>query len=324
MARATAVASAERFRVGVSAGNRDRAHRERLLRRLMARQHGLVHRDQALASGVSPSGIHRRIKAGAWLRHYRCVYGVAGAPETLEQRALAACLAAGPSAAISHVTAAAMWGWCSERIPIHVTVPGQVTARPSGVLIHRTAELRRSDVGKLRGVPVTSPTRTLLDVAAVLSDEETDEILQRAVASGGVVPETLRERAASSRCRRPPGRARVERLLPPAPRRSHVPSPLERSVAGILRECGGSFVCEHPVHVDGRVFYVDFAFPHLRVAIEADGRRWHSDPKAFERDRERHNSLTEAGWRVLRVTEQQVRCEPQAVRDQVLRLLVRG
>ena len=76
--------------------------------------------------------------------------------------------------------------------------------------------------------------------------------------------------------------------------------------------------------VGGQVFYLDFAFPHLRVGVEADGRRWHSDAQSFEHDRQRDNALTAAGWRILRVTERQVRTDPAGIRDRVRELVVRG
>lgn len=313
-----------RFDVGVSAGKRDQDQREAALRRLMRRQHGLVHRDQAIAAGMSKSAIHRRVGSGAWIRHYRCVYGVAGAPPTFEQRGLAACMATGPSAVLSHLAAGAMWGWCAARGPLHVTVAGQVTARPAGVVMHRTQALAKGDVGRLRRVPVTSPVRTLLDLSAVLREGELDEILQLAVTTGCVVPEKLRHRMGAHGARRRRGAAAVRRLLPETERRSHVPTPLERDVARLLAEVGPAFVREHPIYVDGRVFYADFAFPPFRVAVEVDGRRWHSDARSFERDREKHNALTSAGWRVIRVTERQVRADPQRVRDRVRGLLVRG
>ena len=310
--------------VGVSTGKRDRDQRELRLRRLMARQHGLIHRGQALEIGFSASAIHRRVACGAWVRHYRSVYGVAGSPATLEQRGLAACLATGHRAALSHTSAAAMWGWCHPKPPVHVTVPGQVTARPSGVVMHRSDTLRRGDVGQLRSVPLTSPVRTLVDLATLVPEDEVDAIVQRAVAAGCILPERLRLRVRGSGTRRLRGGPMIERLVPETERRSHVPTPLERSVAAILDGIGATFMREHPVFLDGRVFYLDFAFPSFRVAVEADGRRWHSDAQAFERDREKHNALTDAGWRVVRVTERQVRSDPEGVRDRVRSLIVRG
>lgn len=164
--------------------------------------------------------------------------------------------------------------------------------------------------------------RTLFDLAALVPEAEIDEILQRAVAAGSALPARLREAVAVARGQGCRGPAVVARLLGSAPRPSVITS-LERAVATLLRETGASFVREHPVHTGGRVYYVDFAVPHLKVAVEADGRRWHSDAVSFERDRERHNDLTAAGWRILRVTERQVRTEPGAVRGRVMALLVR-
>lgn len=273
---------------------------------------------------MSKSAIHRRVESGAWVRHYRCVYGVAGAPPTFEQRGLAACMATGPSAVLSHLAAGAMWGWCPTRGPLHVTVAGQITARPAGIVMHRTQALPRGDVGRLRRVPVTSPVRTLLDLSTFVREGDLDEILQRAVTGGCVVPEKLRSRMRGNAGRRPPGAAAVERLLPETGRRSYVPTPLERDVARLLAEVGAVFVREHAIYVDGRVFYADFAFPAFRVAVEVDGRRWHSDARSFERDREKHNALTLAGWKVLCVTERQVRTDPAGVRERVRRLVVRG
>ena len=290
----------------------------------MARQYGLVHRAQALEAGISSSGIHRRLGSGTWIRHYRCVYGVAGAPASLEQRGLAACLAVGPEAVVSHLSAGAMWGWCNDRTNIHVTVPGQITARPSCVVVHRTTSLSRADVGRLRRVPVTSPARTLLDLGGLLSEREFAEVLQRAVAEGCVRATRLQQLVAAGPGRGSPGAAALGRLLPFSEQRCHVPTSLEQAVAAVLRDVGPAFVREHPVHVDGHVFYLDFAFPHLRVGVEADGRRWHSDATSFERDRVRQNALVAAEWRVLRVTERQVRADPHGVRDRVRELLVRG
>lgn len=237
--------------------------------------------------------------------------------------ALAACLATGPRAVISHVSAGAMWGWRTERAPLHVTVTGQITTRPSGVIVHRTKSLPRADAGKLRRVPVTSPTRTLLDLAASLPEDEFHEILQRAVAEGCVHPARLRQWTGGRR--RSPGATAIRAFLPSSSQRtSHLPTPLERAVADVLRDVGSAFEREHPVVVGGQVFYLDFAFPHLRVGVEADGRRWHSDAQSFEHDRQRDNALTAAGWRILRVTERQVRTDPAGIRDRVRELVVRG
>lgn len=216
-----------------------------------------------------------------------------------------------------------MWGFCeSPRGPLHVKVRGSVTREPPGVRVHRTTARALAGVGKLRGVPVTSPTATLVDLAATLPRREVESALQRAVVGGCVDAGKLREfleRSGGRGCRGP---AVLRDLLPPRARRNHVRTPLEEFVADMLAAPGlPPFCCEYPVYYEGRVFYLDFAYPEALVAVEADGRRWHSDATAFEQDRARHNALTSLGWKVLRVTDRQVRTGADEVRRQVLDLV---
>ena len=235
---------------------------------------------------MSDSGIHRRVRGGQGIRHYRCVYGVVGAPETFEQRGLAACLAVGRGAALSHTSAGRMWGFCDGRRSLEVTVSGSVTAQPAGVIVHRTSILRARDVGRLRCVPVTSPTTTLIALAATFPEPEVERLLQSAVVGGTVDADELRKRVAAASGRGRRGPAVLRRLLAENARASHVDTALEKIVERMLAGPGfPPVVREHPVLVAGRVFYLDFAFPLQRVGIEADGRRWHSDADAFERDR---------------------------------------
>jgi very-short-patch-repair endonuclease len=170
---------------------------------------------------------------------------------------------------------------------------------------------------------VTSPARTLIDLASILSEADLERALHHAIVdrriSAGAVWARLRD-APGQGARGP---AALRRLL--GGPRGRVTSPLERRVAEVLRGPGlPPFRREFPVYVEGGVYYLDFAWPLFRVGVEADGRRWHSDAGSFERDRSRHNALTAAGWKVLRVTERQVRAEPGAVRERVRELLVRG
>ncbi len=203
-----------------------------------------------------------------------------------------------------------------------MTVQGSVTSEPPGVVVHRTGSFRSGDRGKLRGVPVTSPIRTLIDLAALLSESELEKTLYRAVTGGCVTPERLRDRVILDSRRGRRGPAALRNLLPECPRASHVSTPLEDLVGATLRGAGfPGFVREYLVYDRGRAHYVDFAFPDERVAIEADGRRWHSDGDSFEKDRLKHNALTAQGWKVIRVTDQQLRNDPEAVRAAVLDLV---
>ncbi|MDQ3914654.1 MAG: DUF559 domain-containing protein [Actinomycetota bacterium] len=306
----------------MSVGNRDRARRERILRRLAARQHGLIHRDQALRVGLSPSAIDRRVRSGAWLRHYRSVYGIAGAPATFEQRGLAACLASGTGAALSHTSAGFLWGLCPKGRVLHVKVPRSVDKEPPGVRVHRTTTAPGS-TGKLRCVPVTDPITTILDLAGTLSETELGAALQQAVVAGCLRPEVLRARLTTARGR--PGVGTLRRVLGGREGRPRVETPLEGAVAAALADAElPPAVREHPVYAGGRVYYLDFAWPAHQVAVEADGRRWHSDSRSFEHDRVRQNLLVAAGWHVLRVTHEQVRASPQQLCAQVGALLTKG
>jgi very-short-patch-repair endonuclease len=177
----------------------------------------------------------------------------------------------------------------------------------------------------LRNIPITSPVRTLIDLAGVAPGHVVEAALANAIVERRITAKVLSKRLAQMSRKGVAGPPVLRRLLLQSFDRVHAISPLERRLADVLR-CTElpPFCREHPVYVDRGVYYLDFAWPHLRVGVEADSRRWHSDGRSFERDRERDNALTAAGWRMLRVTDYQVRSDPGAVRDWVRSLLVRG
>jgi very-short-patch-repair endonuclease len=144
----------------------------------------------------------------------------------------------------------------------------------------------------LRGIPVTGPARTLLDLAAEWSGDVLLPVVERSVLEGLTTPEQIHDVL-----RRNPGRRGCRRLAQALDAAGS--SALERRVASILRSAVlPPHRREH--HVDR--YRLDFAWPACRVAIEADGRRWHSSADGFERDRPKHNLLVDGGWRVVRVT----------------------
>ena len=240
------------------------------------------------------------------------VYRIGGARGTPEQRAVAALLWAGEDAVGSHATAAALWGIATPEPDLHVTAARRLTSPPQGVRTH-VARLPKRDRGKLRGIPVTSPARTLLDLAGYYPEDRLLPLVERAILDGLVSAEQVHDVFERSRGRR--GCRRLARVL-------HVAgsSALERRVESLLRSAGLP-PYRRELSVDG--FRLDFAWPAERVAIEADGRRWHSSAVDFERDRAKSNALTEHGWRVLRVTPRDLE-DPGAVVDAVERLLADG
>lgn len=296
------------------------------LLRLAARQHGVVSRTQAIETGLTKSMLETRVRRGRLERVHPGVYCVAGAPRTFEQRLCAATAWAGPGAVASHLSAGYLWQMV-ERPPAvnDVWTPRRRTRPPPGVCAHYTETLARRDRGTLRRVPVTSPPRTLIDLAAVLPEHLVEVALSRAIVERRVTATVLRARIHDMARQGVPGPPVLRRLLRRSGDRSYTSSSLERLVGEVLAGPGlPPFHREHPLYVEGGVYYLDFAFPHFRVGVEADSRRWHSDAGSFERDRARHNALTAAGWRILRVTEAQVRGDPAAVRERVLQTIVRG
>ena len=145
-------------------------------------QHGVLSRRQALCEGLSPSAIDRRLAAGEWVRVFQGVYRLAGVQTTWEQRVMAGCLAAGPDAVASHRSAAALHGMPGAPRWVEVMVPRSHQVRVGGVIAHRTRLFAPEDVGRLRGIPATTPGRTIADLAGVYSKEKLGPMLDYALA----------------------------------------------------------------------------------------------------------------------------------------------
>lgn len=294
--------------------------------RLASRQHGVVTRAQAIESGLTKSMVQTRVRCGRLRRIHPGVYCVGGSPATFEQRAFAAAAWAGRGSVLSHRSAGYLWALVDRLPPVdELWTPRRRTRPPAGVCAHFTNDLAARDRGRLHNIPITSPTRTLIDLAAVLSPAAVESALAKAIVERRTTAAALAARLRAMSRQGFEGPRVLRGLLADSSGRCHATSPLERRVAEVLagRELPPARR-EHAIYLDGGVYYLDFAWPHFRVAVEADSRRWHSDAASFERDLNRHNSLAAVGWRVLRVTERQVRCDPQAVRERVLGLLVGG
>ena len=274
-------------------------HGERALLEQAARQHGLVTREQARAAGLSNHQVDGRLRSGRWTTPRRGVIQVLGAPFTEEQSIMAVCLLAGRAAVASHLTAARLWRLLlpdPERL--EVTTPPGRRVRVEGVRQHRTPVLAREEVYRLRGIPVTTVARTLVDCSSRV----------RAGALGPVVDDALRrklvrlpELVRSHARRHTAGMAKVlaERGA------GHDPGGSERELqVGRTLVAAGlpPPVAQHEVVVAGRTFRLDHAYPADRIAIEFDGWEAHGTFEAFHTDRERARLLVAAGWRLVLVT----------------------
>jgi very-short-patch-repair endonuclease len=261
--------------------------------RLADAQHGVVTRSHLLHAGLTNERIDRLARAGRLHRLYRGVYAVGHRVLTLEGRWMAAVLACGPNAALSHTTAAAARDLRRADSAIHVTVPGRGGRQaPRGITLHRSPTLTPAQVVRYRGIPVTTVARTIIDLAGTVTREELERI----------VDEADRRRLvdfAALRSARSPALRAVLRAYDPAPTRSE----LERRFLRLCRERG----LQRPeVNAVIEGIEVDFVWRDRRLIVEVDGYAFHRSPADFERDRERDVHLAMRGWTTRRFTWRQV------------------
>ncbi len=275
--------------------------------RLAAKRDGVVSIHQLRACGVDDDAVAVRVRDGRLHRLYRGVYAVGHRGLTLRGRFRAAVLACGESAALSHLAAAALWGfWAWEERRIDVTVPGG--ARDiDGVLVHRSRALER-DVQVRCDIRVTTPARTLLDLAAVLPERALRRIVRRAQAQHAVSVRQILELLERSNGHRGAARLRAVIADGPAPTRSELEDLLLDLIdrAGIERP-----EINAPLRFGTQTIIPDYLWRARRVAVEADSVAWHDHKLTREHDADKQAQLEAAGLRVLRITWQQITRSPQ-------------
>jgi len=293
--------------------------RERRLAALAERQHGVVARRQLLAAGLSIRTIERRIESRRlWIVH-RGVYASGHAKLSLRGGWMAAVLAYGEGALLSHRSAAALWGLMRPRGSADVTA-GHGTGRHGrrGIAVH-VARLGEADRAVVEGIPATTVARTLFDLAEAVDEVRLERALEEADRLGLLELRQLREV-----CDRSPGRRAlrpVRRLIDAAREPERVRSPLEQRFADFCRACG----LPPPVtNVEILGSEVDAFWPAQRVIVEVDGFGFHRHRAAFERDRARDAARQAAGYRVVRLTHRRLQREAGVVAGELRRLLPVG
>jgi very-short-patch-repair endonuclease len=262
--------------------------------------------------------MERRLRSGHLVRLHRGVYAVGHAQLRPEGRWLAAVLAAGPGAALSHRSAAALHGVRDGDGAIDVTTTRRATVR--GVVIHRTTVLAAQDVTTRRGVPITTLPRTLVDLAGILTAEQLGKLLREIDRTGRLDPVALS--AALTRTSGRPGARALRGVLAEHARlaTSLTLSELEdRFLALLDAESLPRPLTNHPIHG----MKIDAVWPEHRLAVELDGWAYHHDRAAFEEDRARSARLTVAGWTHVRFTHAQVVERPRQIADTLRVLLAR-
>ena len=299
----------------------DKANPDAAIAQLAARQHGVVTRRQLVDAGLGPNAIARRVRIGWLHRVHRGVYSVGHRPLTREARWMAAVLACGDGAGLSHACATAHW----EIRPytgtwIDVTVPTTAgRTRRDRIRLHRSSTLTADDVTAHRGIPVTTIARTLLDVAATLREASLARTIEqteiRRLFDLKTVDETLARNPHHA------GAKRLRRALALYRDDEFSRSELEQAFLALCDAHGIPRPLVNHV-VEGRE--VDFFWPDQRVIVETDGRATHFTIAAFEGDRERDTRLVALGYRVLRFTELQIRTDAATVAQRVAAALARS
>ncbi len=284
------------------------------------RQHGVVSRRQLIELGLSRGAIFSRLETKRLHAVHRGVYAVGRRGLSRPGVWLAAVLACGPDAVLSHLSAAVLWG-IREGSParVEVSAPRQRRSR-DGIRAHR-ATIAPDERTLRAGIPVTTVPRTLLDLAALLQPHELNRALERAESLRLSDPKPLAALIARHRGRR--GTTVLGRALERGAARERVTkSELERRFLTLLEDaCIPLPQTNVRLEVDSGWIEVDCLWPEQRVAVELDGRAVHLTAAAFERDRGRDRRLQAAGWRVTRITDLAMRREAPAVCADVRTLL---
>jgi very-short-patch-repair endonuclease/predicted transcriptional regulator of viral defense system len=273
---------------------------------LARRQHGAITLAQLFEIGHTRAAVRHRVASG-WLRRmHRGVYLV-GAVEPPLAPAMAAILACGEDALLSHYPAAVLWGL---RPPpahaMHVTVVRRNTRGPRDVHVHRVHHLHPADATRRDSIPVTSPARTLLDLAAHVNQRDLARAVEEARVSRLASDDSLDEQFSRYPTHR--GKTALHKVILKEP--AFTRSEAERRLLELIR---AARLPEPEANARVAGFEVDFLWRRLKLVVEVDGYAFHSTRGAFERDRRRDADLQAAGFRVLRLTWRQIADEPAAV-----------
>jgi hypothetical protein len=287
-----------------------------LLARFAQHQWGLVTRAQLQQLGLSDKGIAARVRTLRLHRIHRGVYAVGHRVLRQEAKWLAAVLACGGGAVLSHASAAVLWELRAV-IPaiVDVTVPSRSgRAKRRGIRLHRSAHLDRTEIVVRDGIPVTTVARTLLDLADVLPTHALKRAIDEAEYRGRLDLTSL-SAVVHNNPRRRGGLVLALAEGPPALTRSQLE---ERFLAFCRRH--DLPAPEVGAGVEG--YEVDFLFTDARLIVETDGLAAHRTRRAMERDRIRDRRTLVAGFHTVRLTERAIRADELAVaRD--LRALLR-
>lgn len=296
---------------------------DRVLARIASAQYGAFSREQARSAGLDRGMLNRRVAAGGLRVLSKDVFAVAGAPDSWRLRLMAVVLAWGPDAVVSHRAAAALWrlaGFFDGLLEI--TVKRDVRRDAPGTV--RRNALATDEVRTHDGFRVTSPARTLIDLAGIVSDPQQLEIaFDDALRRGLVTISSMRREAARHSRKGRAGIIALRALIESRAGKPHLESAMEtKLLALIMKARVGTPVRQYAIGNDRRLIAVlDFAFPDAHIGLEADGFDPHGVKRRWSADKARDNELMLMGWSILRFTWDQITNQPNQVIATIRRAL---
>jgi very-short-patch-repair endonuclease len=270
------------------------------LARLVEAQYGVIARRQVLALGIGHRAIERRLARGSWIALHRGVYAVGHRQLRQEGRWMAAVLAVGPGAVLSHRDAAALHGIRQTPEGRRISVSTGAHARSvDGVWIKARRTLGAEDVTVVRGIPLTSPARTLVDLASLLTAAQLANALGEADRRGLLDVAAVERTLVRTRGRHGQGHRRLRAALDAHAMHGAVRarSWLEERFLDLVLDAG---LPRPRLNAPAAGFEVDALWPEQRVVVELDGWADHRERQAAARDRDKTNRLQVAGYVVLR------------------------
>jgi very-short-patch-repair endonuclease len=287
-----------------------------------APQHGVVSLAQVNALGVSSDATRKRVSSGRWHRVYPGVFAIGHAPLTRDGHYMAAVLACGPGAGLSHRSAADKLGLrATHRSRIDIISPRRPGRRHASIDAHTSRTLLPRDIKNVDGIPCTTIARTLLDLAAILPRRTVERAIDQAEILQLLDTKAIQD--VLDRTHGHQGNAPLHSIL-----NDHLPgstptrNDLEEAFLQICRT-GGLPQPEVNAHIpfEPIPYQADFLWREHQLIAETDGRDTHTTRQAFEHDRKRDQQLMLAGFRVVRFPWQQVTQEPSTVEKTVRALI---